>query len=135
MISVRNRLACLAAKWLSYAVLLGLVCGGAVLGGTAGAPFDLIYGEDGIVEWTQIVILVSSIIVLNCAGRLSCKRRVLTNVLALLLCGAVIRELDHLFDVYVMKHFWKPLCCVFIVLTLWLVRVRFQEFCSQALLN
>jgi len=110
--SVWSGLVHLALRVLVYAVLLGIVCVLMMQGFRW--PFEFsFYGENGLIEWIQILFLIGAGLLFWRAGVVNKPQQPLMKILILLLACAIVRELDSFLDEQLGRHWWKG-----IVLTL-----------------
>jgi hypothetical protein len=97
-----------AMKFIFYACFLGGICVLMMQGFRwPYANAVSFYGENGVVEWTQVLFLLVSCLLLRCAGEKNKTQQPLMRILILLLICAVVREMDDLLDTYLGRHWWK----------------------------
>jgi len=111
--------------WLFYVLLIGLPVQVLVLL-AKWVDHGVLFKENGIVEWSQIVVLVTAAVVFG-AGRRDEYRRELFCCLQILLWMAVARELDGFLDKLVARGFWKvpfALLGMLLLVAVWRFRTR-----------
>lgn len=78
-------------------------------------PYELsFYGENGLIEWMQVLFLITSMTVLWKAGRAAGDRRAVLFSMIFLLAATVMREWDKIIDQTLGRHVWKILSGLFI---------------------
>jgi len=78
-------------------------------------PYELsFYGENGLIEWLQVLFLITCMAVLWKASRLAGDRRAVLGSMIFLLAATVIREWDKILDQTFGRHVWKILSGLFI---------------------
>lgn len=122
----------LAVRILGYALLTAVVSW-MMIQGAHWSYEPSFYGENGLVEWTQILFLVISIIVLCRAGALDKNRRTVITVLILLLAMVAVRENDKNFDICLGRHVWKWFAWALTAAAAWLAYRRRTECYISAL--
>ncbi|MEI8207123.1 MAG: hypothetical protein WCG03_09630 [Kiritimatiellales bacterium] len=122
----------LAVRIISYAIFLVAVSVMMLQGAhwSYGLSF---YGENGLIEWTQIFFLVISIFSLWRAGALDKNRRTVMTVLVLLLAMVVVRENDKNFDIYLGRHTWKWFAWALTAAAAWVAYHNRNKFYISAL--
>ncbi len=65
------------------------------------------YGENGLIEWVQVLLLVVSIAVLWRSGVLDKDRRAVLVAMIFLLTATIAREWDKIIDESMGRHVWK----------------------------
>jgi hypothetical protein len=73
------------------------------------------YGENGLIEWMQVLFLVVSIAVLWRSSSLAKDRRTVLFSMICLLLATIMREWDKILDETFGRHVWKVLSGFFIV--------------------
>lgn len=117
----------LSGRVLAYAVLLGVVSVLMMQG--ARWPYALsFYGENGLVEWSQVFFLTVSIFLFWRACTWNRGYRPVMTVIMLLLVSAAVRELDSLLDVYLGRHWWKLIVVSLAAVAGWIALRRREEF-------
>lgn len=117
----------LAGRVLAYAVLLGVVSVLMMQG--ARWPYALsFYGENGLLEWSQVFFLMVSILLFRQAGIWNEERRPVMTVIMLLLASAAVRELDSLLDAHLGRHWWKLIVVSLAAVAGWIASRRREEF-------
>jgi hypothetical protein len=97
-----------------YALLLG--CGTVLMHQGANWPYERsFYGENGLIEWMQVLFLLVSIAVLWRAASLAKDRRAVLFAMICLLAATIMREWDNILDETFGRHVWKILSGTFIV--------------------
>jgi hypothetical protein len=104
----------LAVRIGLYALLLG--CGTVLMHQGANWPYELsFYGENGLIEWMQVLFLAVSITILWRAAFLAKDRRAVLFSMICLLVATIMREWDNILDETLGRHVWKVFSGAFIV--------------------
>jgi hypothetical protein len=105
----------LALRVLVYAVLLGIVCVLMMQGFRWPYEFSF-YGESGLIEWSQILLLIGAALLFWRAGGVDKPQQPLMTILILLLACAIVRELDSFWDEQLGRHWWKGIVLTLVLL-------------------
>jgi hypothetical protein len=92
-------------RWILYGVLIALPFQLIVMG-VDNVDLSLLLKEDGIVEWSQVAVLLASCLLFGIARRFGAYGR-LFACMQLLLVLAVVRELDGFLYHLITKGAWK----------------------------
>ena len=104
----------LAVRVVLYALLLGSAT--ALMHQGANWPYERsFYGENGLIEWMQVLFLLVSIVVLWRAAGLAKDRREVLFAMICLLIATIMREWDNILDETLGRHVWKVFSGIFIV--------------------
>ena len=96
----------LAARSVIYLVTLTILTFSLVMLSSI-IPPEQLYEEGSVLEWVQLLFLLSSVVILGVIAHRYQHHRPLAIALASCFLAACIRENDAFFDRYLFRHAWK----------------------------